>query len=507
MRLLLTLLAAGTICFFNPDISESWARGFGGGGFHGGGSRGGGFSGGSRGGGRSFSGGFQGSRSSFGGGSRQGQFGGSRGSHENESSFSRGSSRGGENNFGSRDSTRNFNSGGRPDGGNSGGSRFSSYANRFHSPSQNRPATSQNRPDAWFSANPENQSRSNQQSNPENLNRFNQLPMNQGLHHFPGLPSDAGQHTVTNAHPYFQDFNGRDTLNRSLTPGARPENLLSGNDVERTRADELARARENSTPVKEAIGADGRDRSGSIARSAEKGYAAGFMHVPPSTRYYHAAALRDGFHNYGLFNPNWYRAHPGTWSVPSWPAGYAWNTCSWNSMLAWLTLVNSKPDYYDYGNTVQYQNNSVYVNNQDMGTAEQYTQQASQLAASGAMASSSDQQNWMPLGVFALSQTGQTTQTNSDLVMQLAVDPQGIIRGNLSNTKTGKSQQIQGAVDKKTQRAAWTVGDDQSKVYDTGIYNLTKDEAPLLLHIGKDKTQQWLMVRLKQKDNDTAGKN
>ncbi|QDT45687.1 hypothetical protein Pan241w_58140 [Gimesia alba] len=40
-------------------------------------------------------------------------------------------------------------------------------------------------------------------------------------------------------------------------------------------------------------------------------------------------------------------------------------------MLAWLTLVNSKPNHYDYGNTVQYQNNSIYVNNQDVGTAEQ----------------------------------------------------------------------------------------------------------------------------------------
>jgi hypothetical protein len=30
------------------------------------------------------------------------------------------------------------------------------------------------------------------------------------------------------------------------------------------------------------------------------------------------------------------------------------------------------------------------------------------------------------------------------------------------------------------------------------IYNLTKDESPALIHIGKDKTQQWTLVRLKQ---------
>ena len=29
---------------------------------------------------------------------------------------------------------------------------------------------------------------------------------------------------------------------------------------------------------------------------------------------------------------------------------------------------------------------------------------------------------------------------------------------------------------------------------------LTKDEAPVLVHFGKDRTEQWLLVRLK-KDN------
>jgi hypothetical protein len=37
-------------------------------------------------------------------------------------------------------------------------------------------------------------------------------------------------------------------------------------------------------------------------------------------------------------------------------------------------------------------------------------------------------------------------------------------------------------------------------VFDTGLYNLTKDEAPALVHVGNDTTQEWLMVRLKNKD-------
>ncbi len=37
---------------------------------------------------------------------------------------------------------------------------------------------------------------------------------------------------------------------------------------------------------------------------------------------------------------------------------------------------------------------------------------------------------------------------------------------------------------------------------ETGIYNLTQDETPLLVHFGKDRTEQWLLVRLNQDDTD-----
>ncbi|MFN9984118.1 MAG: protocadherin, partial [Pirellula sp.] len=91
----------------------------------------------------------------------------------------------------------------------------------------------------------------------------------------------------------------------------------------------------------------------------------------------------------------------------------------------------------------------------------------------------------------------------SDVTMQLAVNKQGILRGNYTDTATDKTQVIQGSVDKKTQRAAFTVGDNKDNVIETGVYNLTKDEAPALIHFGKDRTEQWLLVRL---NKDTDGK-
>ena len=36
------------------------------------------------------------------------------------------------------------------------------------------------------------------------------------------------------------------------------------------------------------------------------------------------------------------------------------------------------------------------------------------------------------------------------------------------------------------------------RVFETGIYNLTKDETPVLVHFGKERTQQWLLVRMQK---------
>ena len=85
--------------------------------------------------------------------------------------------------------------------------------------------------------------------------------------------------------------------------------------------------------------------------------------------------------------------------------------------------------------------------------------------------------------------------------IQLAVNKQGVIRGNYTDTATNKTQLVQGSVDKQTQRVAFTVGDNTKDVVETGLYNLTKDEAPCLIHFGKDRTEQWLLVRLKKPEN------
>lgn len=158
-----------------------------------------------------------------------------------------------------------------------------------------------------------------------------------------------------------------------------------------------------------------------------------------------------------------------------------------------MSYYPSAPVYYDYGNNVAYQDDGVYVDGEQVGTAQQYYQQADDLAAAGAQTEAPADDQWLPLGVFALTRSG---QTDAIATIQLAVNKQGIIRGNYTHTTTNKADPVQGSVDKQSQRVAFTVGGNTTNVVETGLYNLTQDEAPALIHFGADRTEQWLLVRL-----------
>jgi hypothetical protein len=225
------------------------------------------------------------------------------------------------------------------------------------------------------------------------------------------------------------------------------------------------------------------------------GYAAGFARVSPSGRYTCAAAVRGNYNHYGLYGAGWYGRYPGAWLATGWAAGAAWNACTWDSAAAYCGYDLAQPVYYDYGSNITYQGDDVYVNGQDSGTAEQYYDQAASLASAGTSADAPTDGDWLPLGVFALSRTD---ATKSDVTIQLAVNKQGVVRGNYTDTATNQTLPIHGSVDKSTQKVAFTVGDNNTTVFETGLYNLTKDESPALLHFGKDRTEQWLLVRLKQ---------
>ena len=156
-----------------------------------------------------------------------------------------------------------------------------------------------------------------------------------------------------------------------------------------------------------------------------------------------------------------------------------------------MDFYGTAPVYFDYGNTIVFQNGNVYMNGQNLGTAAEYAAQARTLAMAGASAQTSRDSEWLPLGVFALCRPG---DSRSDITAQLAVNQGGVIRGNYLDGSKNQTLAILGSVDKKTQRVAFTVGDDHATVLETGLYNLIKPDAPALVYLGADNTEQWELV-------------
>ncbi len=187
-----------------------------------------------------------------------------------------------------------------------------------------------------------------------------------------------------------------------------------------------------------------------------------------------------------------YAGYPNSWAPTNMAAGSLYNNPGYGAMSGQLGM-NAQPVPYDYGSNVVVQPNAVYVNGDQAGTPQQFEDQAKQLAAAGQAAQPDPNAQWLPLGIFAVVDgNGQ----GSDHIFQLAVNPQGIIRGNYHDRQKNQVEKISGSVNKATQRTAWTIGSDQTPVYDAGIANLTKDSTTILVHTGGGQSHQVTLARL-----------
>ena len=202
------------------------------------------------------------------------------------------------------------------------------------------------------------------------------------------------------------------------------------------------------------------------------------------------------------FDRDYWKNRPGNGRHWHWHAHWHnhsrywwWRPCTWGAIGGWVAYGWTEPYYYDYGNTIIYQDDNVYYGDQQVATSEEYYQQAENIADNVPTDVDEEKVEWLPLGVFAI---GEKDVADSSMLMQLAVSKEGIIAGTYVNDITKSSRPLEGTVDKKTQRAAWKFADEEEHqlVFETGIYNLTKDESKLLVHFGADRTQTWTMIRL-----------
>jgi hypothetical protein len=204
--------------------------------------------------------------------------------------------------------------------------------------------------------------------------------------------------------------------------------------------------------------------------------------------------VRGNFGHYDCFHGGWWAQYPNAWRAAAWVGAAVWVASTWNNCSSFCGYP-AAPVYYDYGSNVVYEGDSVYVDGTSVGTQEQYAQQAIAVADAGKQAEASKDAEWLPLGVFAMVQ-GERTDSND--LFQLAVNKEGTIRGNFYNVLSDSTLPVTGAVDKKTQRASWTVGDKKEPVYEVGFANLTKAETTMMVHFGKARSQQWTLIQIDQ---------
>lgn len=208
-----------------------------------------------------------------------------------------------------------------------------------------------------------------------------------------------------------------------------------------------------------------------------------------------------GGYNYGI--GGWGSGAGGWWGYSPWVGNRAWNywygNPGWNSFAGYYGWQT--PYYYDYGpsGNVVYRDNYVYVNDQRVGTADDYAQSAAELAMVTQEQMSGDH-DWMPLGTFSVAVN--QNESNPARVAQLAYDnKQGLISGTIFNRDSNNLYTLQGKVDPETQRVAFTIGKDPNVVMETGLYNLTQNETPVLVHFGGNKTSTYLFTRLAEPDS------
>jgi hypothetical protein len=101
----------------------------------------------------------------------------------------------------------------------------------------------------------------------------------------------------------------------------------------------------------------------------------------------------------------------------------------------------------------------------------------------------------LPLGVYTLAPRDQKESTAS---VRLALSKDGVLRGIYYDSLGHQGHPIRGAVDKKTQRVAWTVGDNKHVVFHTTLANLTQDRGALAVRDPNGQRHAWTIARFEK---------
>ncbi len=212
---------------------------------------------------------------------------------------------------------------------------------------------------------------------------------------------------------------------------------------------------------------------------------------------------RDDLHGYSvyahrnipnrrIFDRDWYNRNPGTWAFSNRPQQRFAGRVDWDGASRYIG-ISGRPIAYDYGSTIVYNGGTTYLNGQPLCSVSDYSRQAFAIAESGRRANVSINDDWQTLGVFGLlrDQTAPVSQ-----MFEIAVNQNGIIRGNYNDSQNGIAYPISGAVDIRSQRAVWMIGDRNHVVYEAGYYNLMQEATPMLVHFNDGREEQVTLVKI-----------
>jgi len=201
------------------------------------------------------------------------------------------------------------------------------------------------------------------------------------------------------------------------------------------------------------------------------------------------------------FGRAWCGRYPGTWFPGKWAAVTAWTCAAWGSVSSSCGYPEESTSY-DYGSSVVYQDDAVYVNGERVsGRLRSMRNKPRRSPTPGSRRPPPRKTIGCRWAVFAMVSGEETTSNN---IFQLAINKAGVIRGNYYNALTDSAEPVTGSVDKKTQRAAWTVGEKKSPVYEAGILNLTNEQTTMMVHYGKERSQQATLFRIEKPEDGAA---
>lgn len=181
------------------------------------------------------------------------------------------------------------------------------------------------------------------------------------------------------------------------------------------------------------------------------------------------------------FRPNYY--NPGV----NW-----WRAARWSTVNNWLGAGWAVPVYYDTVQNVYYEDPD-YSSNIPMSSGQVAYDQGSYYSPS----LNQTETSWLPLGVFALSQSPeQTSQAN--MFFQLALNRNGEISGIYFNSSINGIFEMVGTVDKSTQQVIMQISNYSYPIFITALDNLTDYQTPIRLQFANSIEQTWTLTQLQQ---------